>query len=175
MGFTKQHSDTVAAEPAVVYEILCDYSSYGEWMPLIGVGRLLAIEGDLAIAEFDITEPKGSVLQVECIHDRNRRVKTRRINGQIPFTTMEWDIQSAGAGQSKVTLAVECEVSWRWFKPSYSSVPKAAVAGLKRQAAAYGADISVSGPGGETLLEVMETEDGLVCILNGKKYVMREA
>jgi ribosome-associated toxin RatA of RatAB toxin-antitoxin module len=172
MGFTKQLSDTVAADPGVIYDILCDYDSYAEWMPLIGSGKLLAIEGDLAIAEFGVTDPKGSVLQVECIHDRDRRVKTRRINGELPFQSMTWDIESAGSG-SKVTLSIECEWSAKWLTPNYSSVPKNAMAGLKRQAAA--AVVSVQGPGGDTLLEVMETEEGLVCVLNGKKYVMREA
>ncbi len=173
--FNKQHAEEIAAPPELLYEILTDYDSYAEWMPLIGKGHLMAREGDLAIAEFDLTSPQGAHVTVECIHTRNRMVMTRPIAGAAPFTRMQWDIEAAGGGKSHVTLSLRCTANIRWLTGAYANLPKLALRSLAAHVSAFAAEISIGGPDGEKLLELMETDEGLICWLNGKKYVMKEA
>ncbi len=175
LTFTKEHSDTIAAPPDIVYDILTDYDSYAEWMPLIGRGHLLAVEGNTAIAEFHLTEPEGERVAVECVHNKNQMVMTQPIEGDAPFTRMQWDIEPEGAGKSRVHLSMRCTADTRWLSGSYSSFAENAVKGLQNQASAFNVDLAADDPDGTRLLEIFETEEGLICWLNGKKYIMKEA
>ncbi|MBM3734467.1 MAG: hypothetical protein FJW39_01665 [Acidobacteria bacterium] len=168
----RQHAEPVGASAELVYDVLTDYNTYGEWMPLIAKGHLMAREGDLAIVEFDLTS--GAHFTVEGIHTRNRMVLTRPIAGDCPFTKMQWDIQPEDSGKSRVSLAVRLRPNVKML-PSAFGWCKGSVRAFTAHLSAYSADVSVSGPDGEKLLEVMETEDGLVCWMNGKKYVMKES
>jgi ribosome-associated toxin RatA of RatAB toxin-antitoxin module len=175
LTFTKEHSDSVPAPPEVIYEILTDYGAYAEWMPLIGRGQLLAVEGNTAIAEFNLTDPKDERVAVECVHDKNRMVLTQPIEGDTPFTRIQWDIEPEGTGKSKVHLTMKCTADARWLSGSYANFPENAIKGLQNQASAFSAEFSADGPDGSRLLEIFETEEGLICWLNGKKYIMKEA
>lgn len=172
LTFTKEHSGTISAPADLLYDILTDYDSYPEWMPLIAKGHLLALEGNTAIAEFHLTEPEGERVAVECVHNRNQMVMTQPIEGDTPFTRIQWELESDGPGSTKVHLSMRCVADKRWLSGVYSNFPENAVNGLRNQASSFGAE---QGDGGGALIEIFETEDGLICWLNGKKYIMKEA
>ncbi len=175
LTFTKEHSGTIPAPPDVIYDILVEYDAYGEWMPLIGRGHLLAVEGNTAIAEFHLSDPEGERVAVECVHNKNRMVLTQPIEGDTPFTRMQWDIEPEGSGSSRVHFSMRCTADKRWLSGAYSNFPENAVNGLRNQASSFAVDAAPDQSGAGPLIEIFETEDGLICWLNGKKYVMKEA
>ena len=165
-------SAVIGCEPSLVYEILIDYDSYSEWMPMVYTSRLLAEEGDLATAELSISLGEGETMAIECIHDRNRMVLSRAIGGSLPVEKMQWDIEPEGSGSCKVSLAMHPEERWQTFLPSHRRFlnPEACLAGLRRQTTLFDGDQSVSGPNGEIVLQIRETAEGLVALYQGKHY-----
>jgi ribosome-associated toxin RatA of RatAB toxin-antitoxin module len=173
---TKRSSATLPCDAGLLYEILTDYDSYTEWLPHLGQSKALATEGDLAIAEFHLSGGKKDRLVVECIHTRNKMVLWRAIEGKVPVTQVEWTIEAAGPSQSRVSLAVERRFPWSSL---FSGVgrflnPAAALKGLQGQVSTYLPEIALADEAGEKILEISETEDGVVCWIRGKKYVLKE-
>ncbi len=170
---TRKSSVALPCDSSLPYEILIDYDSYAEWLPSLAQSKLLAKEGDLAIAEFDVGRPGKDKYAVECIHTRNKMVLTRTISGVIPVAQYEWKIEPEGAG-CKITLVVAGKTSWRLLLPVYRMLtnPARCLDALKSQLSAFSPDIAVRDEKGEKILELMETEQGLVCWLRGKKYTM---
>ncbi len=168
---TKTSSLMLTCDSGLAYDILTDYDSYSDWMPHVTRSKLLAREGDLAIAEFEMSHPRQDKFALECIHTRNKMVLTRTISGGIPVSQFEWTIEPSGEG-CKVTLAIEAKTNWHRFVPGYSFLmnPARCLKSLQSQASTFGGDISIQGEGGETVLEVIETDEGLFCWLRGKKY-----
>lgn len=178
MFFSPETSSAVMdCEPAVVYDILTDYNSYCEWMPLVSTSRLLAEEGDLAIAELSVSLGEGETMALECIHDRNRMVLSRAIGGSLPVEKLQWDIEPEGSGRCKVTLAMHPEERWQNFLPSHRKFlnPAACLAGLKRQTSLFDEGISACGPGAELVFQIRETPDGLLATYLGKQYKLTPA
>jgi len=177
LTYTKKASVALPCESSLPYEILTDYDTYFEWMPHVSKSKLLAKEGDLAIAEFDMTMPQGEKFAVECIHTKNKMVMTRKISGKIPVWQYEWIIQPAGEKQCNVTLTIQGKTSWHRLVPHYRSLISASkcIAALQAQVASYSPDLAVADQGGEKLIEIAETEQGLVCWLRGKKYNLTPA
>lgn len=165
-------SASIACEPALVYEILTDYDSYCEWMPMVATSKLLAEEGDLAIAELSVSLGEGETMAIECIHDRNRLVLSRAIGGSLPVEKMQWEIEPEGDGRCKVTLAMHPEERWQTFLPSHRKFlnPAACLEGLRRQTTLYDSEAAVNGADGEVVLQIRETPDGLVALYLGKHY-----
>jgi ribosome-associated toxin RatA of RatAB toxin-antitoxin module len=162
----------IDAEPATVYEILTDYNCYAEWMPLVSTSRLLAEEGDLAIAEMSLALGEGETMAIECIHDRDRMVLSRAIGGSLPVEKVKWDIEPEGSGRCKVTLAMHPEERWQTFLPSHRKFlnPEACLAALKRQASLFNGTSRAGQPGAELVFQISETPDGLVAWYLGKQY-----
>ncbi len=169
----KTSSLTLPCDPSLPYEILTDYDSYVEWLPHHSHSKLLAKEGDLAIAEFEIARRRKSRFAVECIHTRNKMVLTRTISGNVPVTQFEWKIEPDGTG-CRVTLAIEGRINWRKFSPAYRALtdPARCLRALESQISAFSPDLAITDEKGEKLLELTETEQGLVCWLRGKKYTL---
>lgn len=169
------HTSTAEAsfpcEPSLIFELLTDYDTYLEWLPLVTQSKLLAREGDLALAEISVQQPVEDKLVFECIHDKNRSVLMRAISGEIPVGKIEWSIVSEG-GQTAVRVALEGKPDRRWLLPSYRKLLDADdyMAALKGQVASFNPEASVSGPDGEVLLDLLETEDGMILIYRGQKY-----
>jgi len=175
ISFSRKASAVIPCEASLLYEILTDYDTYADWLPVVSQSKLLAHEGDLAIAEFDLTQPKGDKYTFECIHTRNKMVLTRRISGKAPVTQIEWLLQPEGT-----STRVSLEVQGRGFLPgvvSYRSFSKARnwLKCLKAEASSGAAGLTVEGDGGEKVVEIAETEEGLVCWLRGKKYILQPA
>src|SRR3990170_3732168 len=108
----KRATATLHCDAGLLYEILTDYDNYVEWLPRLSQSKSLATEGDLAIAEFHLANAKINRFVVECIHTRNKMVLWRTIEGNVPVTQVEWTIEAAGDGQSRVNLAVERRFQW---------------------------------------------------------------
>lgn len=172
LTYAKKASIKLPCPSSLPYEILTDYDSYSEWAPFISQSKLLAREGDLAIAEFEMSRPLEEKFALECIHTRNKMVLTRTISGRIPISQFEWIIQAQGDNQCTVTLTIQGKANWHRLVPSYRSLMNvsACLAALQSQASALSPDLSISDPGGEKIIEIVETEQGLMCWLRGKKY-----
>ena len=160
-------------EPALVYEILTDYNTYSEWMPLVSSSRLLAEEGDLAIAEMSVSLGEGETMAIECIHDRNRMVLSRAIGGTLPVDKLQWDLEPEGTGRCKITLAMHPEERWQTFLPSHRKFlnPGACLESLRRYTSLFdGRPSGGDSGGGEMVIQIRESEDGLTAWYLGKQY-----
>jgi ribosome-associated toxin RatA of RatAB toxin-antitoxin module len=166
-----------SAEPQLVYEILIDYDSYAEWAPLIAKSKLLAKEGELAIAEFELVHKKAGKVTVEAIHGKNRLVLTRVISGKVPVFQWEWTIAAADKNECDVTLSIEGNRNWNWLAGGYRDLmsPKASLDRLQSELAVFQPELAISDAQGEKILELSETDEGLVCWLRGKKYILNPA
>jgi ribosome-associated toxin RatA of RatAB toxin-antitoxin module len=165
---SRNASGTVDVAPEVAFQVLTDYDAYSEWMPFLSKGTTLAVEGDLAIAEFDLTG-RGNI-QVECMHSPGRQVLVRPLGRDITLHKLDWRLSPSGAG-CQVDLQIEYRVTSALFKPATWRLLNASqmVKALQRQCSAFGSDGDSSG----SMLDLMETPNGLVLVYNGKRYVCK--
>ena len=172
---TKQSATVFDCDPSLLYDILTDYDTYAEWLPLIAQSKSLAKEGDLAIAEFELPPPQKEKFVIECIHTRNKMVLWRTIGGTIPISQVEWTIAPSGEGHSQVTLAVLGRVNWTSFVPRYRQFlnPSRCLKALQSQISTVLPEIALSSEEGEKILELSETDQGVVCWIRGKKYILK--
>jgi len=175
LGHTSKAEASFPCEPSLIFEILTDYDGYMEWVPLLTQSKLLAKEGDLALAEVSLQEPIEDKLVFECIHDKNRSVLLRAISGELPVAKVEWSIEPVGPSECKVAVVMEGKPDRRWLLPSYRKVLDADVhmGALKGQISAFSPELHVSGPGGEVILDLLETEEGMMLIYRGQKYLLQ--
>ncbi len=177
MTFSKRISGLVPCDAALAYEILTDYDAYSEWMPLMASSKLLAREGELAIAEFAVFKPDGDKLVMECIHSKNTMVLGRRIEGKFPLSKIQWDLAPADAGQCQVALTIELRYHWRWVLTGCRRFLNVArlLAAFRSQVAVFAPEMPIAGQEGEKILELLETNEGIVVWLRGRKYVLQPA
>lgn len=171
LHYTRRGTATVACDASLVYEVLTDYSTYSEWLPLVVRSKLLARERDLAIAEFELSNPPKDIFVVECINTTNKMVLWRKLRGKIPVSEIQWDIESQQGNQVRISLRIEGARDWPWVSRIYSRLTDTArcLRALQTYLSAFLPD-AISGPDGEKLLEISETGEGLVCWLRGKQY-----
>ncbi|MGI8785769.1 MAG: type II toxin-antitoxin system RatA family toxin [Acidobacteriota bacterium] len=176
MKTTKTATAEIPGDPGLVYDILTDYDTYSDWMPHISRSKLLAREGDLAIAEFEVDAPKKGQFAVECIHTRNRQVMTRTISGDVPLTEVAWDLTPGSPGTTSVKITMRA-AGWKTLLPAYRKYSDATkcLKALHKQAATFGDSLAVEDSSGEKVFELAETEQGLVCWHRGKKYTLTPA
>ena len=176
MGLITFNSKAVRTFPAdakLLYEILTDYDAYAEWMPLVGQSKLLAKETDLAIAEFELTAPKGQKVSLECIHSRDKMVLSRVIRGPAAGSQFQWSLAPTADQQCSVTLAIQGKRNWRWLRRGhyFMGSAKKCLGGLESHLAMFQPEIAPEGHG-EQILDISETSEGLVCRFQGKKYIL---
>lgn len=179
MGLITFHSKaarTLPADAKSLYDILTDYDTYAEWMPVVGQSKLLARETDLAIAEFELTAPKGEKVSLECIHSRDKMVLSRVIRGPAAGSQFQWSLTPNGDRQCNVSLEIEGKRSWRRLRRGHHFMgsAKSCLAALESHLAMFQPDISIEGQG-EQILDISETGEGLVCRFRGKKYILTPA
>ncbi|HXI39027.1 MAG TPA: SRPBCC family protein [Bryobacteraceae bacterium] len=176
MTFNSKATRIFPADAKLLYEILTDYDTYAEWMPLVGQSKLLAKETDLAIAELDLTAPKGEKVSLECIHSRDKMVLSRVIRGPAAGSQLQWTLTPAGNEQSSVTLTIEGRRNWRWLLGGryFMGSAKSCLAGLESHLSMFRPEVSIEGQG-EQILDISETGEGLVCRFRGKKYMLTPA
>ncbi len=177
LTYTKKASIVLPCESSLPYEILTDYDSYSEWMPQVTQSKLLAKEGDLAIAEFEMSRPVKEKFALECIHTRNKMVLTRKISGKLPISQLEWIIHAEGDKQCSVTLTMQGKSSWHRLVPAFRSLMNASrcLKALQTQVSVFSPDLALTDQEGEKIIELAETEQGLVCWIRGKKYTLTPA
>ena len=172
-NFTRSCDGEIPVGAEVVYEILTDYNTYGEWVPHVSKGRTLAVEGELAIAEFHLAGG-AETLQMECIHSRNRQVIGRLLSGDTSLHKLEWNLQPHGAG-----CRVELSAEYRWTQQTLNPLSSKAFKAqelfdaLKTHASAFSMEAVLVE--GEKIIDLMETPDGLILWLRGKKYLCQPA
>jgi len=160
----------------LLYDVLTDYDGYAEWLPQVTESKLLARERDLALAEFQVNLPPRTRFVIECVHTRNKMVLWRSIGEEIPVWQVEWTIAAAGDNKAEVTLVVSSKFQRNSLLPKYGRFlqPKKCMTALLSQVAAFLPELAVTDEEGEKILELVETGDGVVCWIRGKKYVLRQ-
>jgi len=174
--FNKRATAPYRCDPTLLYEILTDYDTFAEWLPRIARSKLLAKEGDLAIAELELLRPPKDMFVVECIHTKNKMVLWRTIRGRSPVTEVQWDIERGEEGQSRVTLTLEGKNDWTRLVPAYSQFlnPSRCLQALQARISEFLPELSTR-EDGEKILEISETAEGLICWMQGKKYLLTAA
>jgi hypothetical protein len=169
----------MACDPGLVYDVLTDYESYAEWLPMVVQSKTLAREGDLAIAEFELATPQKDKFDFECIHTRNKMVLWRTLGGRLPIAQVEWSINGAG-NSCEVTLAVTGKIHLGLFLPGATRFlkPKQCTKALQSQLSTFmpesgTPELAIRNEAGERILELAETEDGVICWIRGKKYALQ--
>ena len=172
---TRRSVAVLPCDPSLLYDVLTDYDNYTEWLPHISQSKTLAREGDLAIAEFELTPPRKEKFVIECIHTRNKMVLWRTISGKIPIAEVEWTIAGSGEGQSQVTLVVTGKFPWNSLIPRYRRFlnPGRCLKALQSQISTFMPEIALTDEAGEKILDLAETEQGVICWIRGKKYVLK--
>jgi ribosome-associated toxin RatA of RatAB toxin-antitoxin module len=155
-----------------LYEILTDYDGYAAWMPGLTASTLLAREGELAVAEFELSRPRGVKQAVECIQDRNAQVLVRSIGGATPLAQLQWTLSRSTPGWTEVTLAVSFKLRPALLRAGGWTLVRAGrlLDGLKRQAGVLDGVPDRTSEAGETLIELVDTGEELVLWIGGKKY-----
>lgn len=172
--FRSEASRTFAAPPNLIYEILTDYDTYAEWMPHVSKSKLLAKETDLAIAELELSAPHEETVAVECIHNKNKKVLSRVIRGHFSLSQLEWTLAPTEENGCRVTLAIEGKRNWGWLTGVHRPMLRAGncLSHLASQVSAFQPAVE---SGGELILDISETAEGLVCSLMGKRYILTPA
>ena len=172
---TRKASLAFDCAASLLYDVLTDYDGYSEWLPRVAQSKLLAREGDLALAEFEVNFPPKERFVIECIHTRNKMVLWRTIGGNIPVWQVEWTITAAGDAKSSVSLVVTGSFHQNRFIPKYRRFlePKKCLEALRTQVSTFLPELAVTDEAGEKILELVETEEGVVCWIRGKKYVLK--
>ena len=160
---------------SLLYEVLTDYDGYAEWLPKVAQSKFLAREGDLALAEFEVNVPPKERFVVECVHTRNKMVLWRTIGGNIPIWQVEWTITASGENKADVSLVATRKFHWNIFRSKYRSFlePKKCMTALQSQISAFLPELAVADGEGAKIFELVETGDGVVCWIRGKKYVLK--
>ncbi len=170
----RKSSTILPCDPSLVYEILTDYDNYFEWLPFVIHSKLLAREGDLAIAEFELLSHRHAKVAVECIHTRNKAVLMRKISGDVPLHEWHWSITPSTDGKTEVLLNITRERNWKELFRKTAPVEKY-LEPLKSRVAMFSSDFRTGEKSGQKVLEVFETDEGLDLWVLGKKYVLRPA
>lgn len=171
---SQRHSAVLPCEPTLAYEILVDYDNYIEWLPFVAHSKLLAREGDLALAEFKVISPPADIT-VECVHTKNRSVLSRKISGNIPFQQMVWTLTPKGGAETEVCIEITRETNWKHFLPWGSRFPSggAYLQALRSRVAVFSGDFRLEDEAGRKILEIFETDEGLDVWIMGKKYLLK--
>ena len=171
---TRAASRTISCDPSLAWDILSDYAGWSEWLPLVTTCTVSARETNFARAHVELAGFPGCKVSTECLHTPNSRVLMKSLMGQEPEFILDWTIAAAGPGQS--LIAVKC--IWVHtpanIKAGLSALnPDGWLTALAAQAASFAGDLSTGPLDPSTLLEIYETEEGLMCWYRGKKYEMK--
>jgi ribosome-associated toxin RatA of RatAB toxin-antitoxin module len=175
LNYSRKASMSFDCAAGILYDVLTDYDGYAEWLPRVAQSKLLAQERDLALAEFEVNFPPKKRFVIECVHTRNKMVLWRSIGEEIPVWQVEWTIAAAGDNKAEVTLVVSGRCQRNSLLPKYRRFlePKKCMTALQSQVSAFLPELAVTDEEGEKIFELVETGDGIVCWVRGKKYVLK--
>ncbi|HXJ38451.1 MAG TPA: SRPBCC family protein [Bryobacteraceae bacterium] len=166
----RKATSTLLCEPAVVYDVLSDYGTYAEWMPIVRSSQVMSRETNFAIIDLEFSASPAKKVTLECLHAPTQMVISRSLLGSSPAMKLEWRITSPEPGKSEVTLTVTGPLFYLFLLGGYSKLmsPRTTLRALGAQAATFGSNA----PAGEVLIEITESEEGLMCTYKGKRYKM---
>ena len=171
---TVEATKTIACDPALAWDILSEYATWTEWLPLVTKSAQLARETNFARVELELAAFPGKKISVECVHAPNSRVLMQSLMGQDPEFVLDWSIAPEGEGKSKVTVKCNWIHTPANFRGAMGALnPEGWLSALASQAASFAGDFNAGPTDPATLLEIYETEEGLVCWYRGKKYEMK--
>jgi hypothetical protein len=159
--FNKTHSREISCDPSLAWDILSDYATWTEWMPPVGKSIQTAREANFARVELEVA---GRTLSAECIHTPDSKVLAKSRHGQTPEFVLDWSISPGGEGRT--VIEVKC-TGLRALKPERLLDAFAA------RSACFASDPNTGPADPATILEIYETEQGLMCWYRGKKYEMK--
>src|SRR5258708_18027171 len=113
-------------------------------------------------------------VQMECIHSGNRQVIGRLLSGDTSLHKLEWNLMRSAGG-----CRVELSAEYRWTQQALNPLGSKALKvqelldALKVHASAYSPDAVLIK--GEKIVDLMETPEGLVLWVRGKKYLCQPA
>jgi hypothetical protein len=72
------------------------------------------------------------------------------------------------------TLSIEGNRNWSWLAGGYGELMSPAISlnRLQSELAVFQPELAIADTQGEKILELSETDEGLVCWLRGKKYIL---
>jgi len=164
---------TLPCSSSLVYEILTDYDHYLEWLTFITDSKMMAKEGDLAIAEFKFGTSSRRIV-VECIQAENQLTYLRKISGEARIDEMYWEIRSLGDEECEISLRVDWVRNIRAFlqrRPWFWDSEKL-LAALKGRVEILSSTFPIADATGHKVIELMETEKGLLLWIYGKQYLL---
>lgn len=179
---TRAASRTIGCDPSLAWDILSDYVNWPEWLPLVTKATQMARETNFALLELELTAfPGRKVTKVtaECVHAPNAKVLVKSIMGQDPEFVLDWTVAPAGTGQALVSVKCTWVHTPGTIVAARSALnPDLWLNALAAQAASFADDVTTAGDmttgptDPATLLEIYETDAGLICWYRGKKYQM---
>lgn len=171
---TRTASRTLPFDPALAWDILSDYAAWPEWFPLVTQATQTAREMNFASLQLELAPFPGRKVAVECLHAPNSKVLAKSLSGQDPDFILDWTIAPAGSGESQVTVKCIWVHTPANFKAAMTALdPGAWLDALASHASSFAADLASGSPDPSTILEIYETETGLVCWYRGNKYEMK--
>jgi len=167
-------SRTIGCDASLAWHILSDYSAWPEWFPLVTRATQLARETNFALVDVELAPFPGRRVSIECLHAPNARVLAKSLIGQDPDFVLDWTIGLAPSGQTLVT--VKC--TWVHTPSNFTAAmgaldPEGWLNALATQVSSFAGDLAAGPADPSTILEIYETEDGLVCWYRGNKYEMK--
>jgi hypothetical protein len=159
--FNKTHSREISCDPSLAWDILSDYATWTQWMPKVNKSLQTAREANFARVELEIA---GRSMPAECIHTADSKVLVKSRSGQMPEFVLDWSISPGGEGRT--LIAVKCT-----GLPALK--PERLLDAFSARAAGFASDPNTGPTDPATILEIYETEQGLMCWYRGKKYEMK--
>ncbi|MDH3744377.1 MAG: SRPBCC family protein [Acidobacteriota bacterium] len=106
MSRTIEASTYIKVAPSQAFAVLSDYASYRDWMPDVLESRLLASEGDVAVAEFFVPEVGPSKFVLEFIESSPDWLKYQQVDRyRHAGLSGRWDLEEADGGAGVVVRA----------------------------------------------------------------------
>ena len=153
-----------------MYEIVSDCGAYSQWIAGLKSSELLARESNFAIVSLGFYADPDRKLTVECVHAPTRMVVVRSLSGHRPAVKIEWKIQPGEVSGCIVSVKLTGPLSYGFLFGRYRTCldPKRALYTLSGIVASY-----EEVPAEDKILEIMETEEGLICQYRGTNYRMK--
>lgn len=171
---TRGASLTIGCDPSLAWDILSDYTGWPEWLPLVTQCTQKGRETNFALADLELAPFPGRKVAVECVHAPTSRVLVKSMIGEDPEFVVDWTVAPAGPGQSLVSVKCTWVHTPATLKAGLSALnPDRWLTALAAQAASFAGDLMTGPADASTILEIYETENGLICWYKGTKYEMK--
>jgi hypothetical protein len=157
----------------VLFEALTDYDNYRDWFPHVSSSALAAQAGEVAIALLDLATPYTGQVALESVHTPNASVISRVLTGGAGAETIIWDLEETAEGRCRVTLAIEGRAAFPLGSNRMGILDARQILAALRSYMNVFRAAEADRNDGKLLLEIVETENGLICWWRGQEYEMQ--